>query len=93
MTREVYEKLKKLAAKKDPATFAHIEDAALFMAEALNLLDAANCHITAAFDLNPEWDNMLESNVNESRAELGGCLAALNTWWADLYNEDGSQKE
>ena len=93
MTREEHEKLKKLAAKKDPATFSHIEDAAFFLAEALNLLDAAQEHVKAAFDLNPEWDNMLETNMEEGQAKYGGCLAALNTWWADLYNEDGSVKE
>ena len=92
MTADDYNKCMEAAANTDPVTFAHIEDGKQFLAQAMNLIDAAEAHIKAAFDLNPEWDDMLEQSVLEGKANFGACLASLCTWWSDLYNVDGTKK-
>ena len=87
MTRSEYEKLKQRIAKKQDPAFSHIEDAAFYLAQALNLLDAANNSLEMAFDLAQEWNDDVLCDVRDCRAKLGGDLAALDTWW-DGFEDD-----
>ena len=65
-----------------------------YMAQGIDKLEASRAQLEIFFHGHPEWDNMIEFDLQECLGKLAPLLSALITW--DDYDDQGnpvSEKE
>ena len=58
------------------------------IADAINHLSAARERMSYIFEQNPDWNNMVECDVDDAICKLGFALATFCTWYDDIEAAD-----
>lgn len=58
------------------------------LADALNHLSAARERMSYIFEQKPDWNNMVECDVDDAIVNLGIALATFYTWYDDIEATD-----
>lgn len=64
------------------------ERAIHYMAQGIDKLEAARVQLEIFFHSHPEWDSMIEYDLQECLGKLAPVLSALVTW--DDYDDEGN---
>ena len=59
-----------------------------FLAQGIDKLEAARVQLEIFFNQHPEWDSMVEYDLQECLSKLAPLLSALVTW--DDYDDEGN---
>lgn len=65
----------------------HVSNALKNVANALNLVEAAQQELYWAFDAMRDWDDAIKYQVQEAAEKLGYALATLTNWNDDDSND------